>query len=39
MIRWGAVVPPEKKDVVIAYLTKNFGPNNTFVPTKTAPVK
>ena len=39
MMRWGAVVPPEKKDVVIAYLTRNFGPKNKFVPTKVAPVR
>ncbi|MGN6182565.1 MAG: hypothetical protein ACTHQM_02805 [Thermoanaerobaculia bacterium] len=34
MMRWGAVVAPEKKDVVIQYLAKNFGPGNKFVPTK-----
>lgn len=39
MIRWGAAVPPGKKDVVVAYLSRNFGPGNRFVPTKTAPVQ
>lgn len=34
MMRWGAVVAPEKKDVVIQYLAKNFGSGNKFVPTK-----
>lgn len=39
MMRWGAEVPAEKKDVVIRYLAKNFGPGNRFVPIRTAPVK
>jgi mono/diheme cytochrome c family protein len=39
MIRWGADVPPEKKDVIVAYLSRHFGPANRFVPTKTAPVR
>lgn len=34
MIRWGANVPPERKTVVIAYLSKHFGPGNVFVPTR-----
>lgn len=39
MIRWGATVPDSDKSVVIAYLTKHYGPANKFVPTKTATVK
>ena len=39
MIRWGADVPADKRDVVITYLSRNFGPKNRFVPTKTAPVR
>lgn len=37
MIRWGAIVPDQ--DVVVKYLSRNFGPSNKFTPTKTAPVK
>lgn len=39
MIRWGAPVPPEKKDVVVSYLARNFGPGNRSVPIKTGPVR
>ncbi|HYK02375.1 MAG TPA: cytochrome c [Thermoanaerobaculia bacterium] len=39
MIRWGAVVPESDKSVVVAYLAKQFGPGNKFVPVKTGPVK
>ncbi len=39
MVRWGADVPTDRKDVVIAYLARHFGPANVFVPTKTAPMK
>lgn len=28
MIRWGAVVEEKEKAVMIAYLTKHFGPDN-----------
>lgn len=39
MMRWGADVPAEKKTPIIDYLSKNFGPGNKFVPTKTKPVR
>jgi hypothetical protein len=39
MMRWGAEVPADKKAEVVTYLSRNFGPNNRFVPTKTAPVR
>jgi hypothetical protein len=39
MIRWGANVPDADKSVVIAYLAKQFGPGNKFVPTKTATIR
>ena len=39
MMRWGAVVPAEKKTPIIDYLAKNFGPNNKFSPTKVGPVR
>ncbi len=39
MIRWGAVVPESDKSVVIAYLAKQFGPANRFVPVKTGTVR
>ena len=39
MMRWGAVVPAEKKTPIIDYLSKNFGPANRFTPTKVAPVR
>ncbi|MCU1229581.1 MAG: cytochrome c class [Acidobacteria bacterium] len=38
MIRWGAEVKDADKPVVIAYLAKNFGPENKFVPRKTRPI-
>ena len=28
MIGWGAEVPDDNKDALVAYLTENFGPNN-----------
>jgi len=34
MMRWGAVVPAEKKTPIIDYLAKHFGPENKFVPTR-----
>jgi hypothetical protein len=34
MMRWGAVVPAEKKTPIIDYLAKHFGPANRFVPTR-----
>lgn len=37
MMRWGAVVPEEKKTPIIDYLAKNFGAGSKFVPTKVAP--
>jgi len=39
MIRWGAAVPEKEKSVVIAYLTKNFGPQNRFTPTRVQPIR
>jgi hypothetical protein len=39
MIRWGANVPPEQKDVIIRYLARHYGPGSRFVPTKTATLK
>ncbi|MFL6248473.1 MAG: hypothetical protein ACJ74H_20790 [Thermoanaerobaculia bacterium] len=39
MMRWGAVVPPEKKTPIIGYLAKHFGPGNKFVPTRVRPGK
>jgi hypothetical protein len=38
MMRWGAVVPAEKKTPIIDYLSRNFGPRNRFVPIRVAPV-
>ena len=38
MIRWGAIVPPEKKDVIVGYLARHFPPGNRFIPIRTAPV-
>ena len=39
MIRWGADVPADKRDELIAYLVKNFGPDNDrFKPVVTRPV-
>lgn len=28
MIGWGAVVPDDKRDALVAYLVQNFGPDN-----------
>jgi hypothetical protein len=39
MMRWGAVVRPEDKDVIVRYLARHFGPGTKFVPTRTAPVQ
>jgi len=39
MIGWGAKVPAEEKDRLLAYLVANFGPDNDkFQPTVTRPV-
>jgi mono/diheme cytochrome c family protein len=39
MIRWGAAVPADRKDELIAYLVTNFGPDNDrFDPLVTRPV-
>ena len=38
MARWGANVPPEKKDAIVGYLARHFGPGNRFTPIRTAPV-
>jgi hypothetical protein len=38
MMRWGAPLEESKKSVVIAYLAKNFGPNNKFRPIAVSPV-
>jgi quinoprotein glucose dehydrogenase len=39
MVGWGAEVPDAKKDELIAYLVKNFGPDNaSFQPVVTRPV-
>jgi hypothetical protein len=39
MIRWGADLDDSKKSAVIAYLAKNYGPDNKFTPLAVAPVK
>lgn len=39
MMRWGAVVPEEKKTPIIDYLAKNFGAGRQFTPTKVGPVR
>jgi len=39
MTRWGAAVPPEKKDAIVDYLAKNFGPKGRFVPLKVGTVR
>ena len=39
MMRWGAVVPEEKKTPIIDYLAKNFGTGNKFSPTKVGAVQ
>ena len=39
MIRWGAALPADRKDALIAYLAAHFGPDNDrFEPTITRPV-
>lgn len=39
MVGWGAEVTDEKRDELIAYLVKNFGPDNDrFKPVVTRPV-
>jgi hypothetical protein len=38
MMRWGAVVSDKDKATVIAYLSKHFGPENTYAPVKTRAV-
>ena len=38
MMRWGATVKDKDKAAVIAYLSKHFGLQNRFTPTKTKPV-
>ncbi|MGH9316436.1 MAG: c-type cytochrome [Thermoanaerobaculia bacterium] len=39
MIGWGAQVPAEQKDALVAYLLQNFGPDNEkFQPVVTRPV-
>jgi hypothetical protein len=38
MIRWGAPVKDEDKSAIIAYLSKHFGPDNRFAPTKVQPL-
>ncbi len=39
MVGWGADVPASKRDALIAYLVKNFGPDNDrFEPVITRPV-
>ena len=37
MIRWGAVVADADKAKMILYLSKNFGPENKFTPTRVRP--
>jgi cytochrome c5 len=39
MMRWGAPLPADRKDALIAYLAAHFGPDNDrFAPTVTRPV-
>jgi hypothetical protein len=38
MIGWGAAVPEDRKDALVAYLVEHFGPENErFQPVETAP--
>ena len=38
MIGWGAAVPEDRKDALVAYLVEHFGPDNDrFQPVETAP--
>ena len=40
MMGWGAPVPEDQKDALVAYLVEHFGTDNDrFVPTAAAPVK
>ncbi len=39
MERWGAVVPPEQKSVIVGYLARHYGPGAKFTPTKTLPIR
>jgi len=38
MAGWGAPVPADKKDELLAYLVAHFGPDNRFEPVVTRPV-
>jgi hypothetical protein len=38
MVGWGAAVPEDKKSELVAYLLKNFGPENTWQPVTTRPM-
>jgi hypothetical protein len=39
MIGWGAVVPEDQKDALVAYLLQNFGPDNDrFEPVAARPL-
>ncbi len=39
MVGWGAPVPESRRDALVAYLVKNFGPDNDrFEPVITRPV-
>jgi hypothetical protein len=39
MMRWGAAVPEDRKDALVAYLVEHFGPDNDrFHPVVTRPV-
>ena len=38
MVGWGAAVPEDKKSELVAYLVKNFGPENTWQPVTTRPM-
>jgi len=38
MVGWGAAVPDDKKSELVAYLVKNFGPENTWQPVTTRPM-
>lgn len=37
MIRWGAIMKESDKVMMVAYLAKNFGASNKFVPLRTRP--
>ncbi|HEV7767643.1 MAG TPA: hypothetical protein VGQ76_21760 [Thermoanaerobaculia bacterium] len=39
MMRWGAVVPAEKKTPIVEYLARNFGPSRKFEATKVGAVR